>query len=556
MFAFFKTVRGKLITATFFCAAVVLFSNIVGLWTISSMNKDRSLVEQSEKLETKFMQRRIDHFAWAQEACAFLYDEHTTDLGVEADYHKCSLGKWYYGAESREAIEHVPALQSPVADLEDPHQRLHGSVLDIQEHLREGNRSQATDIFTNQTMSALQELQSLLTQGEEILEQHVIAIEAEAVARAKRKRAIMLISALAFVLVILTFGFVILRTVSAPLQRLTTMLSDVAQGEGDLTRRLDASGDDELAEVARLFNLFVEKLQRIIGDVVQRAQTLVDGLGQLQSVGSSLAASTEQMSSQSTTVASAAEESSANIGAISAAAEQMSSSVTTVATAIEEMSSSLNEVSRNCQKESEIAANANNHAKSTHELVEKLGISAKEIGKVVDVINDIAEQTNLLALNATIEAASAGEAGKGFAVVANEVKELAKQTAQATEEISRKVQEMQSSTDNSVTAIDQITGIIEEVNGISQTIVSAVEEQSATVNEVAQNVGGASSAATEIAKNVGESSKGLSEVSNNIQSVNQAATDNSTGIQQVKVRLDQLSEVSSGLGKLVGQFRV
>ena len=179
----------------------------------------------------------------------------------------------------------------------------------------------------------------------------------------------------------------------------------------------------------------------------------------------------------------------------------MSAGVSSVATAIEEMSASLNEVSKNCQKESQIAASASNQAKSTRDLMDRLGVSSKEVGKVIEVINDIADQTNLLALNATIEAASAGDAGKGFAVVANEVKELAKQTAQATEQISRQIEEMQGSTTSAVAAIEEITKIIEQINAISHTIVSSVEEQTSTVNEIAKSISGASQAATEIARN-------------------------------------------------------
>jgi methyl-accepting chemotaxis protein len=220
------------------------------------------------------------------------------------------------------------------------------------------------------------------------------------------------------------------------------------------------------------------------------------------------------------------------------------------------MSSSLNEVAKNCQKESQIAANANNQAKSTRDLMERLGVSSKEIGKVIEVINDIADQTNLLALNATIEAASAVEAGNGFAVVANEVKELAKQTAQATDQIGRQIEEMQNNTGNAVAAIEEITKIIEEINSISNTIVAAVEEQSATVNEIAKSVGGASQAATEIAKNVGESAKGLIEVSSNIQGVNKAATDTASGIGQIKQSAQDLAALASGLQKIVGQFKI
>jgi methyl-accepting chemotaxis protein len=220
------------------------------------------------------------------------------------------------------------------------------------------------------------------------------------------------------------------------------------------------------------------------------------------------------------------------------------------------MSSSLNEVSKNCQKESQIASNANSQAKSTRDMMERLGVSSKEIGKVIEVINDIADQTNLLALNATIEAASAGEAGKGFAVVANEVKELAKQTAQATDQIGRQIEEMQNNTTSAVTAIEEITKVIEEINSISHTIVSAVEEQSATVNEIAKTVGGASQAATEIAKNVGESAKGLVEVSSNIQGVNKAATDTAGGVANIRQSAQDLSKLALGLQKIVGQFKV
>jgi methyl-accepting chemotaxis protein len=188
--------------------------------------------------------------------------------------------------------------------------------------------------------------------------------------------------------------------------------------------------------------------------------------------------------------------------------------------------------------------------------MDRLGTSSKEIGKVIEVINDIADRTNLLALNATIEAASAGEAGKGFAVVANEVKELAKQTAQATDQISRQIEEMQNNPGSAVKAIEDITAIIEEINVISHTIVAAVEEQSATVNEIAKSVGGASQAATEIAKNVGESAKGLVEISSNIQGVNTAATDTSNGVGQLKESIQDMGDLVSGLQKVLGQFKV
>ena len=357
-------------------------------------------------------------------------------------------------------------------------------------------------------------------------------------------------------IVMIILGLLITMSIINPITKMVAMVKDVAQGEGDLTKRLKADSQDELGELAGWFNRFIEKLQSLIKEVSSSTMSVSGASEELSAVSTQIAASAEEMSTQSQTVASASEQASANVNNISAAAEEMSTSVNTVATAIEAMSASINEVAKNCQKESQIATTANNQAKTTQDIMERLGASAKEIGKVVDVINDIADQTNLLALNATIEAASAGDAGKGFAVVANEVKELARQTAQATEEINKQIESMQSNTLTAVKAIEAVTKVIEEINTISQTIVSAVEEQSATVNEIAKNIGGASAGANEIAKNVGESAKGLSEVANNISGVNKGATDTAQGVVQIKESANELSKLALGLQKIVGQFKV
>ncbi|MBL8025992.1 MAG: methyl-accepting chemotaxis protein [Fibrobacteres bacterium] len=355
---------------------------------------------------------------------------------------------------------------------------------------------------------------------------------------------------------VLFFGRSLSASVSVPLNRTTELLKDISEGNGDLTKRMDVRSEDEIGKLSTYFNAFMAKLQGIVKEVSNNTSTLSTASEEMSAVSQQIGASAEEMSAQSQSVSASTEQSSANIRSISAAAEQMSGSVNTVATAIEEMSASLNEVSKNCQKESLVAAKADVEAKSTQAHMEKLGVAAKQIGKVVEVINDIADQTNLLALNATIEAASAGEAGKGFAVVANEVKELARQTSQATDEIRNQVNSMQGSTAEAVKAIESITKIIEEINVISQTIVSAVEEQSATVQEIARTMGGASSAANEIARNVGESAKGMQEISSNITGVNQAAKDTASGVSQIRSSADDLAKLSAGLKRIVDQFRV
>jgi methyl-accepting chemotaxis protein len=234
----------------------------------------------------------------------------------------------------------------------------------------------------------------------------------------------------------------------------------------------------------------------------------------------------------------------------------MSSSSQSVAAAIEQMSASLNDVARNCQKESQIAAEANQYAKKSSQVMDQLGTAAKSIGKVVVVISDIANQTNLLALNASIEAASAGDAGKGFSVVANEVKALSQKTARATMEIEKQIAEMQSNAESAILSIEAVSRIIEDVNAISQTIVSAVEEQSATVNEISRNIVGVSAGATQVSKNVSESAMGLSEVASTISGVNAGVAETAHGTQQVKTSANELSLLSEKLKELLSQFKI
>jgi methyl-accepting chemotaxis protein len=350
--------------------------------------------------------------------------------------------------------------------------------------------------------------------------------------------------------------YILSATILAPIRSTTEILKDIAAGQGDLTRRLEVKGSDEIADLSGYFNQFVEKIQGIVTSSLENARTVAHSANELTGASSQIAANTEEISMQTATVTQSAEQATHNVNSISSAAEQMSGSANNVASAIEQMSASLSETSASCQKEAKIAAEAKDHAAKGEEVMAQLGVAADSIGKVVEVINNIADQTNLLALNATIEAASAGEAGKGFAVVANEVKELARQTAGATKEIQQQVENMQGNTAAAVESSRSVVGVIEQINDISQSIVSAVSQQSETINEIANNISGVSYGARDVAENVGQSANGLSEITDNLSGVNDAVNDSAKGIAQVKSRADELNQLSEELKGLLSQFKV
>ncbi len=341
-----------------------------------------------------------------------------------------------------------------------------------------------------------------------------------------------------------------------PIKSLSSRLKDLVEGEGDLRQRIDVSGRDEIADMAQLFNEFIAQQQRIIQDVSNVSGEVVSSSTSIRKNIEILAENSENSAIQSQTVASATEQASTNVSNISASAEQMSSTVSTIATAIEEMSISLNEVAKNCQKESQVASSANDQAKRTHVEVSRLQTVSVEISKIIELINDIADQTNLLALNATIEAASAGEAGKGFAVVATEVKELAKQTAQATENIREQIEQMQTSTKNAVDSINLITTVIEEIHSISENIATSVEEQSATIGEISRNVSNSSQAASDIAKNVNESAKGLNGISSSIHDINEVTSKATTTLLDLSKKIESLHNLTERLDTTLARFKI
>ena len=340
-----------------------------------------------------------------------------------------------------------------------------------------------------------------------------------------RDRNVLLVVACVFWGLILVGGILIARGIVRPLADATSVISIIARG--DFTLRVDDKSHDEIGDMARALNGMLQNLNASLAAIGERSAALASSSEELSAVSQQMSANAEETATQSTVV--------------SAAAEQVTKNLQTVATATEEMSSSIKEIAKNSNEAARVATSAVNTAETTNASVAKLGESSAEIGQVIKVITSIAQQTNLLALNATIEAARAGEAGKGFAVVANEVKELAKETAKATEDISRKIEAIQTDTKGAVEAIGEISGVIHQINDISSTIASAVEEQTATTNE--------------IARNVQEGARGGSQVAENIVAVAQAAKSTTQGAGDTQTAAGELARMAGELQKIIAQYK-
>ena len=462
--------------------------------------------------------------------------------------------------------------------------------------------------------------------------------ESEVLRPVKALRNSIIIVGFIIALIVAAGAYFIAQMISKPLLKGVEFASAVAKG--DLTVEIDVDQKDEIGILAQALKDMVTSLREIMRELADTTNNLSGSSEELSSVSTQMASSAEEMDAQSDTVAAATEQVSASVSTVASAAEESSSSVSniaamteemsstfsnvaesahqtagnvgkmaedsdsistginTVAIAIEEMTSSLNEVAKNTHQASRVSQSASKATDEINEKMDGLVNASKQIGKVVGVIKDIADQTNMLALNATIEAAGAGEAGKGFAVVAGEVKELAKQSADATDEISGQIEQIQTSTNVVVDAISGISKVISEIAGINETIASSVEEQTATAAEIAQSIAENASTVKEVADNAGSSAKlvkeiarsteetstvasdvarhvdelsggikevaqssveaarGVSDISQNIQGISTASKETAIGAGQTNESSTELAKMAASLSELVKRFKV
>lgn len=384
----------------------------------------------------------------------------------------------------------------------------------------------ATDLVLGEELEVFARMSAAADELVGLLQESSAEHEENADQAASRARLAMIVAGLLALVLGGVLASLITRSLTRPLGETVALLRAVA--EGDLTRRSTSTTGDEVGQMNVALN---ETLDRV-------AET-VEGIG---AGANTLSTASEELSSVSQQLSAAAEETAVQAASVSAGAEQVSHNIQSVSTGAEQLGASINEIAQNTTMAARIAAEAVEVANATNDTVTKLGASSAEIGEVIKVITSIAEQTKLLALNATIEAARAGEAGKGFAVVANEVKDLARATARSSDEIGRTIETIQGDTAAVVEAIDRITSIIRQINDIQTVVAAAVEQQSATTNE--------------IGRNVAEAAVGSSDIARNITGVAETARSTTQGATETHKSAEELARLAAELLRLVSRFRV
>jgi methyl-accepting chemotaxis protein len=541
-----------------------------------------------------------------------------TDFDVETDPQKCRLGVWLYGDGARNAIAIEPELDPAIKSLIAPHEKLHQSVLDLKKYWQANDKARSREILTTVTLPALHDIERILGSirneavkdlggmktANDIYVQRTLPALAqvqETLAKVKNEvdanmmtDTIMLDSAtrakrnvLLITLITICAGIVlsvlIARKIAGPLVMGVDFAGKIA--DGDLREKLAIEQNDEVGKLAQALNGMVANLRLIMGSIAEKSSQVTASSQELFTASEEMSGAAGQLKDETAATASATEEVTANIlavsetavmmsaktRAISAAAGEMSANVNNVAAAIEEMSTSIKEVAENCTKAQTFSADGKDKSEASKVLIAELDQAARDIGNVVNVIAEITEQTKLLALNATIEAARAGEAGKGFAVVANEVKDLAKQTAEATENIAGQIQDMQSRTRSVVDVIEEVSHINEDINEINTTIAAAVEEQTATVGEIARTIAGTALGVDDVSGNIRqlsinieqeiigrikEAAAGAGEISGNVNGIKKVCGAGAQNAAVIKSAAGELSAFATELQGQVDKFRL
>jgi methyl-accepting chemotaxis protein len=536
---------------------LIVVMAIVWVWTQSGINEIDDVAYRAETQASLAIraQRDID-WVGRQLGYAVLIrdraarDEHL-DRAAEARAH------YVKRIEDLRATNPSQKIASLLEAAEAQHAEARDVNIRVGKLLQAGQEAEALNLFISASISNTEKSVKSL----EDLKVAAVAEAKEAYGRAAAysasARNIPIAIGVLAVLTALFFGWSITRSIAGPLGATAKTLDEAAKGnltieaESGMVDRKDEAGD-----LARSTQDLIKSLRMMVSDVGTGALTLTSASGEMATIATGLSKGSKDVAGLATTVAAAAEESSANTSSVAAAMEQATTNLTSVASATEEMSATIGEIASNAEKARSISGQATTQAEAISAMMRDLGRAAQDIGKVTETITSISAQTNLLALNATIEAARAGAAGKGFAVVANEIKELAQQTAAATEDIKSKISSIQASTGGAMGDIEKIAEVIKEVGEIVSSIAAAIEEQSSVTKDVATNIAQASTGMKDANERVAQTAAVSQEIAKDIANVNSTVAGLVTGSDQVSAATNELSTLAEQLKDRVSQFHV
>lgn len=422
------------------------------------------------------------------------------------------------------------------------------------DHIKAAQTNQAKELLLNEIRTAQKTYMDAVDELAAFLNTSANESGKEAELAANRATAFIAILLTIAIVLSIVLAIVIIRSITTPVGKASALAEIMARG--DFTAKLDIDQKDEIGIMANALNAMAVQLGSMIRDIVIGVNQLTSSSQDLASISNQLSSSARDTSEKSAMVATATEEMSSNIQSVAAAMEQSSANVNMVASSAEEMTATVHEIAQSAEKARAISESAVKQSSLTSEKMAVLGVSARNIGRVTETITEISEQTNLLALNATIEAARAGEAGKGFAVVANEIKELARQTAEATVDIKNQISEMQNTTAATVDDIAKISDVITEINNVISGIATAVEEQSAASGEIADNISQASQGIAEVNENVAQSTVVIAEITKDIATITQQSNHVDSGSAQVQSSAQILSKLAIQLESLTKKFKI
>ncbi|HEY3838265.1 MAG TPA: methyl-accepting chemotaxis protein [Bryobacteraceae bacterium] len=419
-----------------------------------------------------------------------------------------------------------------------------------------GGQAEASRQFEEKSMPTLRRLQGLTDEAEKWQKQLVNEDDQKRQSVTSTIGLVMALFSVGAIALAIVGGIALTRSTARPLEAAILHLKQVASG--DLSKNTPAEFEargDEVGALAKAKQTMIVSLRQLVQEIVHGIQVLSSSSAELSASSGQMSSGSREASDKAHTVAAAAEQMTANVQSVAAGMEQTATNLANVSSHTEQMTATIGEIAANSEKARRITEDATRQATRISEQMNQLGQAAREIGKVTETITEISSQTNLLALNATIEAARAGSAGKGFAVVANEIKELAQQTAQATEDIKARIDGVQTSTTGGISEIEKVSRVIHDVSEIVSSIAAAIEEQATVTKDIARNIGEASVGVKDANQRVAEASQAIRDVAREIVVVDHAADDIAKGSEHVKSSAGELSRVASQLQATLSRFQ-